>query len=118
VVNTASIAGIAGIGSSLPYACSKGAMITMTLSLARALGPNIRVNAIAPGFMDTGWFSNNLPPEDVERRRQSAVKVTPLKVASKAEDIAGAAVFLASSSARHITGETLVVDAGMHLNFA
>jgi 3-oxoacyl-[acyl-carrier protein] reductase len=56
VVNTSSIAGVTGIGSSVPYAASKGALITMTLSLARALAPKIRVNVIGPGYIDTPWF--------------------------------------------------------------
>jgi 3-oxoacyl-[acyl-carrier protein] reductase len=118
VVNTASIAGVTGIGSSVPYAASKGAMITMTLSLARALAPKIRVNAVCPGFIDTPWFGRGMPEERLQRLREGIAASTPLKVASKAEDIAGAAVFLASPAARHITGETLMVDAGTHLGFA
>jgi 3-oxoacyl-[acyl-carrier protein] reductase len=118
VVNTASIAGVLGIGSSVPYAASKGALITMTVSLARALAPRIRVNAICPGYIDTPWFGRGMPPEALERMRATVADTTPLKAASTAEDIAGAAVFLASPSARHITGETLMVDAGTHLGFA
>ena len=56
VVNVSSIAGITGIGSSIAYAASKGALNTMTLSLAKALGPEIRVNTVCPGFIGTGWF--------------------------------------------------------------
>jgi NAD(P)-dependent dehydrogenase (short-subunit alcohol dehydrogenase family) len=118
VVNTASIAGVMGVGSSVPYAASKGALVTMTLSLARALAPSIRVNAICPGFIDTPWFERGTPPEALARLRAGVAASVPLKAASTAEDIAGAAVFLASPAARHITGETLIVDAGMHLNYA
>ena len=117
VVNTASIAGVVGNGSSVPYAASKGAMTTMTLSLARALGPRIRVNAVCPGFIDTPWFKN-MPDDSMERLRAGAAAATPLKAASTAEDIAGSAVFLASPHSRHVTGETLLVDAGLHLGHA
>ncbi|MGA2953015.1 MAG: SDR family NAD(P)-dependent oxidoreductase [Caulobacteraceae bacterium] len=118
VVNTASIAGVVGIGSSVPYAASKGALVTMTISLARALAPKIRVNAVCPGFIDTPWFGKVMPEEGLERLRAGVIASSPLKVASTAGDIAGAAVFLASPSARHITGEALMVDAGTHLGFA
>ncbi|HZK99828.1 MAG TPA: SDR family NAD(P)-dependent oxidoreductase [Caulobacteraceae bacterium] len=118
VVNTASVAGVMGIGSSVPYAASKGALITMTLSLARALAPRIRVNAICPGFIDTPWFGRGYSEGQVERMRGAVAAGTPMKVASTAEDIAGAAVFLASPAARHITGETLMADAGTHLGYA
>jgi len=118
VVNTASVAGVLGIGSSVPYAASKGALITMTLSLARALAPKVRVNAVCPGFIDTPWFGKAMEPDALERMRQGVAARVPLKVASKAEDIAGPAVFLASPSSGHITGETLLIDAGMHLNYA
>jgi NAD(P)-dependent dehydrogenase (short-subunit alcohol dehydrogenase family) len=118
VVNTASIAGVTGIGSSVPYAASKGALTTLTLSLARALAPKIRVNAICPGFIDTAWFEKSMAPEALERLRRGVAAATPLKAASAAEDIADAALFLASPASRHITGETLLVDAGTHLGFA
>ena len=118
VVNTASIAGVTGIGSSVPYAASKGALTTMTLSLARGLAPNIRVNAICPGFIDTPWFGKGMSEERVTRLREGSAASTPLKVASSAEDVAAATVFLASPASRHITGETLLVDAGSHLGFA
>ena len=118
VVNTSSIAGVAGIGSSVPYAASKGALTTMTLSLARALAPRIRVNAICPGFIDTPWFGKGVGAERAQRMREGAAASTPLKAASSAEDIAGAAVFLAAPASKHITGETLLVDAGTHLNYS
>jgi NAD(P)-dependent dehydrogenase (short-subunit alcohol dehydrogenase family) len=118
VVNTSSIAGVTGIGSSVPYAASKGALTTMTLSLARALAPKIRVNAICPGFIDTPWFGRGLDEAGLERLRQGVAASVPLKVASTAEDIAASAVFLASPQSRHITGETLMVDAGTHLGYA
>lgn len=118
VVNTSSIAGVAGIGSSVPYAASKGALTTMTLSLARALAPKIRVNAICPGFIDTPWFGKGVGAERAQKMRDGAAASTPLKAASTAEDIAGAAVFLAAPASKHITGETLLVDAGTHLNYS
>ena len=118
VVNTSSIAGVAGIGSSVPYAASKGAMNTLTLSLARALAPKIRVNAICPGFIDTPWFGKGVGLERAQKMRDNTAASTPLKAASTAEDIAAAAVFLASTASRHVTGETLLVDAGTHLGYA
>jgi NAD(P)-dependent dehydrogenase (short-subunit alcohol dehydrogenase family) len=118
VVNTSSVAGVMGIGSSVAYAASKGALTTMTLSLARALAPKIRVNAVCPGFIDTPWFEKAMDPERLERMRQGVAASMPLKVASKAEDVAGPAVFLASPASGHITGETLLIDAGLHLGYA
>src|SRR6201999_3276430 len=84
VVNTASIAGVTGIGSSVPYAASKGALTTMTLSLARPLAPKSRVNAVCPGFIDTPWFGKGLGEAGAERVRANAAAGTPLKAASTA----------------------------------
>lgn len=118
VVNTASIAGVTGIGSSVPYAASKGALITMTQSLARALAPAVRVNAVCPGFIDTPWFEKGLGADGADRVRANAAAGTPLKAASTPDDIAASTIFLASPAARHVTGETLLVDAGSHLGYA
>lgn len=118
VLMVSSIAGVTGIGSSIAYAASKGALNTMTLSLARALGPKIRVNALCPGFIDTPWHERGLGAEGAARVREGTKKVTPLQAASTAEDIASAGLFLMSDAARHVTGETLLVDAGLHLGFA
>lgn len=118
VLMVSSIAGVTGIGSSVAYAASKGALNTMTLSLARVLGPNIRINALCPGFIDTPWHRKGLSAEAVERMRETAKRATPLQAASTAEDIADAGLFFLSDASRHITGETLLVDAGMHLGFA
>jgi NAD(P)-dependent dehydrogenase (short-subunit alcohol dehydrogenase family) len=118
VLMVSSIAGVTGIGSSVAYAASKGALNTMTLSLARVLGPKIRVNAVCPGFIDTPWHEKGLPPEMVERMREGTRRMTPLQAASSAEDIADAALFFLSDASRHVTGETLLVDAGLHLGFA
>jgi len=118
VLMVSSVAGVVGIGSSVAYAASKGALNTMTLSLARALAPKIRVNAICPGFMDTRWFSDAYDAETAQRIRDNVIKSTPLQVASTAEDVADAALFLISDAARRVTGETLLVDAGTHLGYA
>jgi NAD(P)-dependent dehydrogenase (short-subunit alcohol dehydrogenase family) len=118
VLMVSSIAGVTGIGSSVAYAASKGALNTMTLSLARVLGPKIRVNAICPGFIDTPWHEKGLPREMVERMREGTRRMTPLQAASTAEDIADAALFFLSDASRHVTGETLLADAGLHLGYA
>ena len=117
VLMVSSIAAVAGIGSSVAYAASKGALNTMTLSLARGLAPKIRVNAICPGFIDTRWFGAAFSEETVNRIRDNVVKSTPLQVASTPEDIADSALFLISDASRRITGEIMMVDSGSHLNF-
>lgn len=117
VVNTSSIAGVTGIGSSVAYAASKGALNTLTISLARALAPRIRVNAVCPGYIDTPWHARAGAEFD-KRLREGAAANTPLKAASTAEDIADSTLFLGSPLSRHVTGETLLVDAGTHLGYA
>ncbi len=117
ILMTSSIAAVAGIGSSVAYAASKGALNTMTLSLARALAPKIRVNAICPGFIDTRWFGEAFSAETVARIRENVRASTPLQMASTAEDVAETALFLISNAARNMTGETLLTDAGSHLSF-
>jgi 3-oxoacyl-[acyl-carrier protein] reductase len=106
VVNIASVAGLTGMGSSVAYAASKGAVITMTKSLARALAPAIRVNAIAPGFVRTRFA--NWPASAFDQGEE----LTPLKRLATVEEIAALALHLAAD-ARATTGETIVVDGGL-----
>ncbi|MBN4051764.1 glucose 1-dehydrogenase [Parvibaculum lavamentivorans] len=118
VVNVSSIAGVTGIGSSVAYAASKGALNTMTLSLARALAPEIRVNAVCPGFIGTRWFKDEFGENMFKSIVSSQEESTPLKRAGTPEDIAATIVFFAGEGSDHITGEMLITDAGMHLGFA
>ena len=116
VVNVASIAGLEGVGSSIAYAASKGAMITMTKSLARVLAPAIRVNAVAPGYVGTGWFEKALGAEGKARLDAQVAGRTPLAIAPQADEIAGPIEMLLDPAARAITGEVWRVDAGFHLD--
>ena len=115
VVNVSSVAGISGVGSSIAYAASKGALNTMTLSLSRALAPTIRVNTVCPGYIDTPWFTKGRGEAGAKQVRDSVVARVPLKVASSADDIAQLVCFLASPASSNMTGEVVRMDAGMHL---
>lgn len=116
VVNVSSIAGVTGIGSSVAYAASKGALNTMTLSLARALAPEIRVNAVCPGFIGTRWFRDRFGEARYQEIVERNARTSPLKRAGTPDDIADSVVFFATDGAQHITGETLMSDAGLHLD--
>jgi 3-oxoacyl-[acyl-carrier protein] reductase len=105
IVNVASVAGLAGAGSSIAYAASKGGLITMTKSLAKAFAPDIRVNAVCPGVIISRWLDDH--PEMID----AAIKITPLKRASTTDDIADAITFLACDAGM-MTGQALVVDGG------
>ncbi|SDT34823.1 SDR family NAD(P)-dependent oxidoreductase [Bradyrhizobium canariense] len=115
VVNVSSVAGISGIGSSIAYAASKGALNTITYSLARALAPLIRVNTVCPGYIDTPWFTKGRGVEGAAKVRDSVVAKVPLKRASTAEDVAGLVYFLATPQSSNMTGEIVRMDAGAHL---
>jgi NAD(P)-dependent dehydrogenase (short-subunit alcohol dehydrogenase family) len=114
VVNISSVAGVMGGGSSIAYAASKGALNTMTLSLARALGPEIRVNTVCPGFIAGRWLRGGMGDEVYEAALARQERVTPLKKAGTPEDMAQAAVWFLEG-ADLVTGEILMVDAGSHL---
>lgn len=116
VVNVSSIAGIEGLGSSVAYAASKGAMNTMTLSLARALAPEIRVNAVCPGLVATPWFSERFGAEGFERIKDNYKKTAVLARVADGDEIAKSVVFLATPDSRNITGETLLTDGGLRLS--
>ena len=110
VINVTSVAGIAGTGSSIPYCASKAALINMTLSLARALGPNIRVNSVAPGFIAGEWLQKGLGA-DYESAKSAREKMNVLGKVCEPEDIAAAILSLITGSDL-ITGQTLVCDGG------
>jgi len=115
VVNVSSIAGVSGIGSSVAYVASKGGLNSMTVALARALAPLIRVNAVCPGYIDTPWFTKGRGAEGAAKVRAAVTEKSPLKVASTAEDIAELVCFLASPASRSMSGEIVRIDAGVHL---
>jgi ketoreductase RED2 len=107
VLNITSIAGVRPVGSSIPYAVSKAALNHLTLLLANALGPEVRVHAVAPGLIDTEWTENW---DDV----RAAVRATaPLRRSGTPDDVAEACVALVA--ARYATGQVLVVDGGVTL---
>lgn len=117
IVNVASIAAIMGVGSSIAYAASKGALVTMTLSLARALGPEIRVNAVCPGFIQGEWLREGMGAETYERTKKFLEDTTPLRLTTTPDTVAEAILYFVAG-ADVVTGETLILDGGQHLNLA
>ncbi len=105
IVNVTSVAGLAGNGSSIPYAMSKAALNCMTKSLAKAFAPEVRVNAVAPGPVLTRWLAPH--PKMIEQ----SLALTPMQRASTGDDIAAAIVFLATGT-NLMTGQIVVVDGG------
>lgn len=115
IVNVASIAGVMGVGSSVAYAASKGALITLSLSLARVLGPEIRVNSICPGFIQGDWLEDGMGAERYARTKQYLEETTPLQLTTTADTIAEGILYFVCG-ADVVTGETLIMDGGHHLN--
>ncbi|MEU0900707.1 SDR family NAD(P)-dependent oxidoreductase [Streptomyces massasporeus] len=107
VINISSVAGDRPVGSSIPYAVSKAAVNHLTRLLAAALGPEIRVNAVAPGLIDTPWTA------DFGDIRKHAESVTPLRRIGTPKEVAESVLWLADAS--YTTGEVLGVDGGAHL---
>ncbi|MEE8042335.1 MAG: SDR family oxidoreductase [Pseudomonadales bacterium] len=114
IVNVASIAAITGVGSSIAYAASKGAMVTMTLSLARVLGPEIRVNTVCPGFIQGEWLAEGMGRERYEATKSFLEQSSPLRRTATADSVAEAIVYFITG-ADIVTGETLILDGGNHL---
>jgi len=107
IVNVSSLAGERPTGSSIPYACSKAALSHMTRLLANTLGPDIRVNAVAPGLVDTPWTA------DWEFVRQFVNAQAPLQRTATPDDVAEMIIGLARST--YVTGEVVVIDGGLNL---
>ncbi|HVZ10521.1 SDR family NAD(P)-dependent oxidoreductase [Rhodopila sp.] len=109
IVSTASIAGLGYAGSSLAYGASKAGVVSLTRNLARALAPEVRVNAIAPGAVDSAWMVNWTNEE-----RQQSIERAALKRRCQPEDLAEVVLFLAFGAAM-VTGQTITVDGGLTL---
>ena len=114
IVNDSSLAGINSVGSSIAYVTSKAALNAMTKSLAHVLGPEIRINAVAPGPIKTRWLKGGMSDEAYESLIEQAETNLPLKKVASAEDVAEVLVWFLEG-APLITGEILIVDSGAHL---
>ena len=114
IVNDSSIGGVTGIASSIPYAASKAALNLMTKSLAHVLAPEIRINTVVPGMIQTRWLKGGMGDEQYEAMIKTQGAELPLQKVATAEDIAEVLVWFLES-ARLITGETLIVDSGIHI---
>jgi 3-oxoacyl-[acyl-carrier protein] reductase len=117
VVNVSSMGAVTGQASSPAYSATKGALNTLTLTLARTLAPEIRVNCVCPGLVDTRWNRAQLGDARYEPVLARYKETTPLRHALTAEDIADAIVWLIEG-AEWVTGEILMVDSGQHLGMA
>ena len=111
IVNVSSVAGIAGTGSSIPYCCSKAALNNLTITLARALGPEIRVNAVAPGAIQGRWLAGGLGGA-YENVMGAIAATAPLRRTATPDDVALAILSLVTGSDL-VTGQILVCDGGM-----
>jgi ketoreductase RED2 len=105
IVNVSSVAGVRPTGSSIPYASSKAALNHLTALLAKAVGPEVRVNAVAPGLIDTPWTA------DWELERKFVSAVAPLHRSGTPEDVSDVIVALAATP--YVTGQVVVVDGGL-----
>lgn len=114
VVMISSVAGTHGHGSSLAYVASKGGLNSMTKGLARALGPEITVNAICPGMIETRWLKAGWGEKNYDKNKAAMTQRVPLANISQPEDIADV-VMCFVESANLVTGELIMVDGGMHL---
>jgi len=104
IVNVSSVAGVRPTGSSIPYAASKAALNHVTALLAKAVGPEVRVNAVAPGLIDTPWT------KDWQVERTFVAAVSPLRRSGTPEDVAE--LIFSLSSTPYVTGQVVVVDGG------
>ena len=107
IVNVASVAGVRPTGSSVPYAASKAALNHLTVLLAKVVGPEVRVNAVAPGLVDTPWTA------DWDVVREVVRQVAPLRRSGLPDDVAEMVVALARAA--YVTGQVVVVDGGLSI---
>jgi len=112
IVNVSSVAGIAGVGSSIPYCASKAAVNNLTVTLARAFAPKIRVNAVAPGFITGRWLAGGLGEQAYQAVKAAMEARAPLGKVCEPEDVADAIISLVTGS-ELVTGQVVPVEGGM-----
>lgn len=115
IVSVASISAERGSGSSIPYAVSKAALVQLTRGLAIALSPEVRVNCVSPGHVDTRWHRDHLGDEAADELVRQKAEGEPAGRVSTAEDVAE--VILSLLETHMVTGQTLIVDGGKHLTY-
>ncbi len=115
IVNVASIAGLRGAGSSIAYAVSKAGVIHLTRVLAVALAPEVRVNCVAPGLVQTRWFERGIGKGATEREAARVAGETPLATTALPQDVADTIMGLLAS--RLVTGQEIVIDGGKSLTY-
>ena len=113
VVNVSSLASFLGTGSCMAYAASKGALNTMSFSMARVLAPEVRVNVLAPGFVDTPWLATGYG-DRYPKIKAAYEGIAPLGSVAKPEDVADAIAWLVEGASQ-VTGQVLYVDGGTHV---
>jgi len=111
IVNVSSVAGVRGVGSSIPYCASKAGLINLTITLARAMAPKVRVNCVAPGFITGRWLKSGFG-DMYETIKETNEKRSPLGKVCDPEDVAAGIMSFITGS-QLVTGETMVVDGGM-----
>jgi len=114
IVNDSSIGGVTGIASSIPYAASKAALNLMTKSLAHVLAPEIRINTVIPGMIQTRWLQGGMSDEAYAKMLDTTRDMVPLNEVAVPEQVAEVLVWFLEGASM-VTGETLIVDGGMHL---
>jgi 3-oxoacyl-[acyl-carrier protein] reductase len=114
VVNVSSVASRLGTGSSVAYGASKAALNAMSLSLARTLAPEVRVNVVAPGYVDTPWQHAMLGADKARQAAERYASFVPLKDYARPADVADAVAWLIEG-ARLVTGEVVFIDGGLHI---
>lgn len=112
IVNVSSVAGLAGTGSSIPYCASKAALNNMTVTLARVFAPKVRVNAVAPGFIDTRWIREGIGEEGYLKAKERTEQTALLGKVLQPEDVAAAILSIITGSDL-MTGQVICLDAGM-----
>jgi 3-oxoacyl-[acyl-carrier protein] reductase len=114
IVTVSSLASFLGTGSSIAYAASKSAVNTVSMSLARVLAPEVRVNVVAPGFVETPWLMSGYGEERYGRIKEAYEGIAPLKSVAQPRDVADAICWLVESAAQ-VTGQVIYVDGGTHV---